>query len=483
MSIPAIETITADRPVVVIGGGIAGLSTAWYLQQQGIPYTLLEVADRWGGKVLTEVVDAGLPQPFIIEGGPDSFLTQKPWAWQLAHELGLAGQILGTNDAGRKVFIANKGRLLPMPDGILLIVPTKFMPFALSPLLSLPGKLRMAMDLFIKPKLDGEDETLAEFIKRRLGAEALDKLAEPLMSGIYNAEAEKQSLLATFPRFRALEEKYGSLTRGMLVSRRAGRKGDDGHTPSGPRPAAMFVSLTGGTQVLVDTLAENLTGDLRLGAGASEIVKDQTGYKVTLASGEQLHASAVILATPAYVTAELVESLAPDAAGKLAAIRYVSTGTISLGFRADEFERPLNGFGLMIPRSENRPINAITWTSTKFDHRAPDGCVLLRVFFGGSRRPEMMEKSDEEVLQTARSELAALMGVKADPLFHRIHRWMRANPQYDAGHLQYVDAIEAALPDGIYVTGSPYRGIGLPDCVKQAQDTANRVAAGLQVTA
>ena len=257
------------KSVIIIGGGIAGLSTAWYLQGQSkergldVRYTVLEQDDRWGGKILTQRVNGYGDTPFVVEGGPDSFLTQKPWAVQLARQLGLGERLLGTNDEKRKVFVLNKSRPTPLPDGVLLIVPTKVRPFALSPLISPFGKLRMGLDLFIPAKRDGQDETLADFISRRLGSEALDKIAEPLMSGIYNAEAERQSLLATFPRFRALEEKHGSLIRGMLASRRARSNGSGPKNP-GQAKLSMFVSLPGGTEELVHKLVPELTGDLRL---------------------------------------------------------------------------------------------------------------------------------------------------------------------------------------------------------------------------
>lgn len=465
--------------VVIVGGGIGGLSTAWYLQKQaGVRYTLLEQSGRWGGKIQTEHVESFNDGPFVVEGGPDSFLTQKPWAWQLAHELGLERELIGTNDHMRRVFVLNRGKLTPLPDGVLMIVPTRFMPFVLSPLISLPGKLRMGMDLFIRPRRDGQDETLADFIRRRLGAEALDKLAEPLMSGIYNAEAERQSLLATFPRFRTLEEKYGSLTRGMIAARKRGRAPRAPATePRGP--TSMFVSLRGGTQILVDTLVSRLSGDLRLDSSVTTIRRDDGGYEVVLADGSSLPADAVILATPAYVAARMVREVAPQAAEKLDAIRYVSTGTISLAFRREEISHPLDGFGIVIPRSEDRPINAVTWTSTKFEQRAPHGTILLRVFFGGSRRPEMMTLSDDDLLRVVLGELRNLMNINTRPLFHRIHRWHRANPQYDVGHLEHVDAIETTLPPGLYVTGSAYRGIGIPDCVRQAQQTAQQVLTAL----
>jgi protoporphyrinogen/coproporphyrinogen III oxidase len=476
--------------VAIVGGGITGLSAAWFLQQQaqpGLSYAILESSDRWGGKIKTETVEGFADAPFIVEGGPDSYITTKPWAWQLTQQMGLGAEVLGTNDAQRKIFVLHKGKPTPLPDGVMLIVPTQFTPFALSPLISPWGKLRMGMDLFIPPIKDGRDETLAQFIQRRLGQEALDKIAEPLMSGIYNAEAEKQSLLATFPRFRDIEEEHGSLIRGMLAAKRARSRGASVKGPfakgspakaaqangRGPaqnnRPPSAFVSYKPGMEWLVDSLVADLEGELRLNTAVSAITRTTDGNYALEFSEGTLSATAVILAVPAYVAAEIMQSLAPEAAAELRNIRYVSTGTISFAYRRAEIEHPLDGFGIVIPRSERRRINAITWTSTKFNHRAPEGTVLLRVFFGGSRTPEMFDKGDEELEAIVRKELHQLMGIKAEPLFNRIYRWPQANPQYDVNHLQRVAAIEADLPPGIFVSGSPYRGIGIPDCVHQGQ--------------
>ncbi len=462
----------SEQPhVCIIGGGITGLSAAWYVQQSGaLRYTVLEQSDRWGGKICTEHInDAG--QSFVVEGGPDSFLTQKPWALQLARELGLSEQLLGTNDLARKVFVVNKGKPVPMPDGVLMIVPTEFMPFARSTLLSPLGKLRMGLDLFIRPRPGNGDETLADFVRRRLGSEALDKIAEPMMSGIYNAEAERQSLLATFPRFRELEAKHGSLIKGMLASRRTRVV----NKPEQPKVSA-FTSFQNGTATLFQTLVSQLTGDLRLNTGVQRIERAETGdYRLTLNTAEILNADAVILATPAYIAADLVRDLAPESAAELDGIRYVSTGTISLAFRHDQVGKMPKGFGIVIPRSEHRPINAITWSSVKFNHRAPEGYVLLRVFFGGSRNPAAMDLDDAALLKMVRQELRALVAIQAEPMFHRIFRWYRANPQYELGHLDKVEKLEQALPKGIYVTGSPYRGVGIPDCVHQSQLTVQRL--------
>jgi oxygen-dependent protoporphyrinogen oxidase len=473
--------------VAVVGGGITGLACAWYLEQlaaeQGVDltYTLCEAGDRWGGKLLSEHVAGPDGAEFVVEAGPDSFLTgSKPWGLELTRELGLEERVLDTNDAFRKVFVLKKGRLVPLPDGVMMVIPTRIMPFALSPLISLPGKLRMGLDLFIPARRDGQDETIADFIGRRLGAEAVDRLADPLMSGIYNAESDRQSVLATFPRFRTIEEQYGSLIRGMIAARRARRQAPA--PPADEKRHGMFVSLRGGTAELSETLAARLSGDLRLGVAVEALdLIEGGGYRLTLESGETLEVDQVILTTPAYAAADLLADLAPEASERLAAIRYLSTGTVTLAYRADEVGHPLDGFGLVIPRSERRSINAVTWTSTKFDHRAPEGYALLRVFFGGARSPQMMAHDDEALLSIVRGELAAIMGIQAEPVLTRIYRWWKANPQYDAGHLDHVAAIEAALPDGVAATGSAFRGIGIPDCVRQAKAAAKAVIEGVGV--
>lgn len=490
------QTQPSTTQVVIVGGGISGLATAFYLQQQAatanapIRYTLIERSAKPGGKIHTDTISGfGAPGAdpesdcFIIEGGPDSFIAQKPWATQLARELGLADRLLGTNDDRRKTFVLNRGKPTPLPDGVLLIVPTRFLPFALSPLISPLGKLRMGLDLLIPARKDDGDETLADFIRRRLGDEALDKIAEPLMSGIYNAEAERQSVMATFPRFRDIERKHGSLIKGMLAARQGGAHGKPA-TPvpaaapasSTPTPKSMFITLRGGTQELVETLVAKLTGDILLNTGVDSIAPlPDKGYRLTLSNGTLLDAEQIVLATPSFVAADLVRAFAPAASTQLDDIRYVSTGTISMGFRKADINHPLNGFGIVIPRSEKRPINAITWSSTKFNHRAPDGHVLLRVFFGGSRNPEIVDRPDAEIYATARAELRALMGIDAEPVLHRLYRWHNATPQYDVNHLERIATAEAGLPPGIHLTGCPYRGIGIPDCVHQAQQTAARV--------
>ena len=461
--------------LAIVGGGIAGLATAYYLQQKALAYTLIESSSSLGGKISTAVQDG-----FVIEGGPDSFITQKPAAARLCRELGLEDRLVGTNDDRRKVFVLDGGRLRPLPDGVMLVIPTKFAPFALSPLISLPGKARMGLDLLIPPRRTAGDESLADFIRRRLGQEALDKIAEPLMAGIHVADPERLSIQSTFPRFVELERRYGSLIKGMLAQKAHARRNG-----SPKRSLPLFMTLRGGLRELVEALAGRLEGKVLSGARVAKLERnpDPAGserYRLRLEDGRALLADAVILAIPAYAAAELIEPLQPALATKLRAIRYVSTATVSLGFRRAEFEHPLDGFGFVVSRRETTRLMACTWTSTKFSARAPADHVLVRGFVGGPHHEELVDLSGAELIQLVRQELAQTMGVTARPVVARVYHWPQANPQYDVGHLEQVAEIEAqaaaGLP-GLYLTGSAYRGVGIPDCIEQGQATAAAVAA------
>jgi oxygen-dependent protoporphyrinogen oxidase len=490
-----IPALPGETPhVVIIGGGISGLSAAFYLERMArqsgaaVRYTLVEREGRFGGKLVTDTVDG-----FVVEGGPDSFLTQKPWGVQLVRDLGLEDQLIGTNELKRKVYFLVGGRPQPMPDGMTLIVPTKLLPFLRSPLLSPWGKLRMGLDLVIPPRRDGADETLAGFIRRRFGAEALVKLAEPLLAGIHNSEPERQSLLATFPRLREIELQHGSLIRGMRATRP--RTKDQGPTTSNGETRGVraengddlqasmvnrsaFVTLRGGVAALAEALVRALGGRLLGGQGVASIEYDPTAgrpYRVRLEGGEALAADAVILTAPAFAAAELVAPLAPELAEDLRRIRYVTTGTVSLAYRRRDLGEPLDGYGLVIPHTERRRINAVTISSSKFAHRAPDDAALLRVFVGGSRNPDVAELDDAALLELARAELRDILGIRAEPLWSRIYRWPRSNPQYDVGHLDRVAALERLCPAGLLLCGSAYRGVGIPDCVRQGQEAAGQV--------
>jgi oxygen-dependent protoporphyrinogen oxidase len=467
------------KRLVVVGGGIAGLATAYTAQklarEQGadVAIALVERDDRLGGKISTDRVDG-----FVIEGGPDSFITQKPWALELCRELGLEDRLIGTNDAQRTTFVLRKGKLRKMPDGLMMIVPTRFMPFVTSDLISWPGKLRMGMDLFLPRRTDDGDESLAHFIRRRLGNEALEVLAEPLMGGIHVADAEILSLQATFPRFIDTERKYGSLTRGMIAARKAAQAHEAAFKANGHPKMSMFTTLRGGLRELVDAIAAALDGvEVLTGCAVAALDCDGDGYTLRLDDGRTLAADAVVLAAPAYASAALLCSVQPELADMLDAVKYVSTATVSLGFDADGFEHPLDGFGFVIPRQEPTRLLACTWTSTKFPQRATPGTVLLRAFIGGPRREELVDLDDEALVRLVRDELRTIMGIHAAPTVARVFRWHRANPQYEVGHLERVDQMDALCPPGVLLAGSAYRGVGLPDCIHQGQRAA-RAALG-----
>jgi oxygen-dependent protoporphyrinogen oxidase len=465
--------------VVIIGGGIAGLSAAWSLQtladrQGDVPdYTLLEAGDRWGGKIATERIDGFGATPFIVETGPDAFLTRKPWAYHLARELGLSETIIGTTPARHGTYVAWGGQLVPLPEGMPLLVPTRLGPFLRSPLFTLPGKLRVLLEPLVPPRRAPTDESVAAFVRRRLGGEMLDRLAEPLLGGIFNSDVDRQSLRATFPQFAALEDTHGSLLRGAHARRAT--------VPAATPALPAFFSFPGGTQTLVDALVPKLTGTLRLNAAVESITRAGERYRMVLASGASLTADVVIVATPAAVAGRLLRAVAPDTADALSAMRSSSIGTVSLAYRRADVAHPMNGHGIVIPRVARRRIDGVSWSSSKWSGRAPDGYALIRVFFGGPNSAETMTLDDAGVLAVVRDELCDLMGLTAEPVFHHFRRWQDAYPEYAVGHLERIARIEARLPDTLILTGSAYRGIGVPDCIHQGEQAARsalkRVAA------
>ncbi|HSK67089.1 MAG TPA: protoporphyrinogen oxidase, partial [Anaerolineales bacterium] len=366
--------------LVVIGGGIAGLSAAYYAYKKipNVHVTLLDSGPQWGGKIITDRVpfEGG---HFIIEGGPDTFLATKPWGVALCKELGLDDRLHGTNPNKKSTYVLNRGRLLPLPDGLAMMIPSDIPSILRSGLISWLGKARMGLD-FIKPAkpVDG-DESLGAFVSRRLGREAYESLIEPLMSGIYAGDGDQLSLASTFPYLRDLETKYGSLARGALQM----RKQSNGKAVQGSRSA--FLTPTTGLSEMVEALLENLSShnaDLRLNSRVVNITQRYMGFEVQLEEGTTLESDFLILATPAYMSGQLLAALNPQLGFILQSIPYVSTATISLAYRLADVPRDLDGYGYVIPRREGRRALACTWTSTKFPHRAPDGYALIRVFVG-----------------------------------------------------------------------------------------------------
>jgi oxygen-dependent protoporphyrinogen oxidase len=453
--------------VAIIGAGIAGLALADRLHTQAPELTvrLFEASDRPGGKIRTErfAFDDGC---FIVESGPDAILAQKPWALDLIAELGLSDQLIPINRFPRSTMILKGGRLVDLPDGVALIAPTKIWPFVRTDLLSWPGKIRAARDFVTGPRSGDGDESLGSFVTRRFGREVLDWLAEPLAAGIYNADPSQLSLQATFPQLAQAEQKSGSVIRGLRASRKT--------APAKPSTPT-FLTLRDGMQTLTEALTERVGPILRTNAPATSILPlADEGYVVRVGTRD-VRATNVVLTVPAAQAAALVGEVAPEASRELSALRANHAGTISLAYRTTDIPRPLTGYGMVVPKREGRPINAITIASRKFDCRAPEGWTLIRVFFGGYRSPDTMRLSDGALRDLIAAELRSVMGITGQPALDHIQRWPQGSPQYDVGHLDRIARIEAALPDGVALTGSPYRGIGIPDIVHQSWQLAGQL--------
>jgi oxygen-dependent protoporphyrinogen oxidase len=471
------------KSIIIIGGGIAGLSAAYRLQQlaaesgKDLDLALLESAGYWGGKILTERTSS-----FVIEAGPDTFLATKPWGVALCRQLGLEDRLHGTNPSLRNTYVLSRGQLQPLPDGLAMMIPSRFGPMARTPLLSPLAKARMGLDFLLPPRpLDG-DESLGAFVSRRLGRSAYERLIEPLMSGIYAGDGDQLSLQATFPILRELELKHGGLVRGALAARR--QSSQNGKSAPGSRSA--FLTPATGLAEIVEALVARLEAggaDLRLNSPVLSLSRHSPGYRVTLESGESLEAEGVILAAPAYASGELLSGLDPVLSAGLRAIPYTSTATVSLAYPQELVPRPLDGYGYVIPRLEGRRALACTWTSTKFPHRAPPGYALLRVFIG--RAGQSFPWEDGELLDLARDELRQTLGITAAPFLWRVFRWEKAMPQYNLGHPERLARIEAALErhPGLALAGNGYRGIGIPDCIHSGQQAAERIWDGTLIHA
>jgi len=466
------------RHVVVIGGGLAGLAAAHRVCERDPAFrvTLLEATSRLGGSIATERT-----RGFLIEGGAESFLTEKPWALDLCRRIGLDEQLVATRDLARRTFVVHAGKLHPLPDGFLLMAPTRLWPLATSGLFSPLGKLRMALDLVLPRRAAGGDESLASFVRRRLGEEALERVAQPLVSGIYTGDPERLSLGATMPRFLEMERRDRSV---ILAMRRQARAA--AHRDTGAR-WSLFASFADGMQTLVDGLTRRLPeGSLRLGMPVTALARTADGtWRVTLAGGEAIGADAVVMAAPAYAAAELLRPLDAALAGLLGGVDYASSATVTVAYREADVPHPLDGFGFVVPASEGRALIACSFAHRKYEGRAPAGQALIRVFMGGRLAPEVAAWSDDALLAAARRELAALLGIEAAPALARIHRHHRAMPQYDVGHLERVAAMEsaAAALGGLALAGSAYRGVGIPDCIHSGEQAADAVLASLDARA
>jgi oxygen-dependent protoporphyrinogen oxidase len=461
------------RRIAIIGGGISGLAAAFALEERRragnlpVEYVLFEASPRLGGVMVTDRVDGCL-----VEAGPDSFLTEKPWAIDLCKKIGLGDQLIGSNDPERKTYILVKGKLVVMPDGLMFMVPTKILPTVFSPLFSLRSKVRMAAEWFHPPRAASADETVAEFVARHYGPEMVDRLADPLLSGVYGGEASQLSVRSVLPRFSDMEARHGSLGRAMLAARK--KMAGAAKRP----PAPLFTSLKNGMQQMVDALVSRLQqAALHTSCPAESVTAQNDGWTVS-AGYQSDHFDAVIIATPATAAASLLQTSDEKLASELGGIRYSSSVTVTLGYD-EKVRRSLPpGFGFLVPRSEGRRLLAATFVHNKFPHRAPENRAIVRCFLGGARDEQILESSDDEILRIVRTELKQILGLAAEPLFVRVYKWKGAMAQYSVGHLDRLRRIETMsqkLP-GLALAGNGYSGIGVPDCVRSGTDAAGRVA-------
>ena len=464
--------------VVIIGAGLTGLTTAYQLASQSsvarrpLEIVVLEARDRIGGAIWTNRVDG-----FTLEGGADSFITNKPWALDLARQLGLGDQLIGTDDRNRRSFVVRGGKLLPVPEGFVLMAPNRLLPLITSPILSVRGKLRMMLDLVLPRKSDDSDESLASFARRRFGREALDRLIQPLVGGIYTANPADLSLKATMPQFPAMEQEYRSLILAALRRSKTEKRGD--RQSSGAR-YGLFASFADGMDTLPRALAAALPPrTIRTESAVRRIIKPEAGkpWRVELLDGQPIEASAVVLTTEAHSSARLVDGFDPELALHLRSIPYASSAIVTVAYRRDQVAHPLNGFGAVIPIIEGRSILAVSFLSVKFPSRAPEGTVAMRVFVGGATQPELFDLSDEEMKALVETELGSLLGIRGEPLLIDVARHTRAMPQYTLGHIDRVATIRerAARHPGLALAGTAFNGVGVPDCVRSGMDAANTV--------
>jgi oxygen-dependent protoporphyrinogen oxidase len=456
--------------IAIIGGGISGLAAAFALEEHRragtIDYALYEASSRLGGVLRTEHI-----QGCIVEAGPDSFITEKPWAAHLCRALGIGDQLIGSNDADRKTYILVHGRLVPIPDGLMFMVPTKILPTGFSSLFSWRTKLRMARELFQPPRAAGSDESVAALVERHYGAEMVDRLADPLLSGIYGGKAACLSVRAVLPRFAEMERLHGSLGRAMLAARKKMPQSANRTAPP------LFTSLKQGMQQLVDTLIPRLNPSSLFLNTCVQSIQPEAGGWIVSTGPKSDRFDAVILALPTHAAAQILAACAPELAAELAAIGYTSSITIGLGYDRVVRQSLPPGFGFLVPRSEGKKLLAATFVHNKFPHRAPEDRAVLRCSFAGSNAENVWQLSDNAIIAVVRNELQQILGLRAAPLFARVHKWKSAMAQYGVGHLERLDRIERLrqhLPS-LALAGNGYRGIGVPDCIRSGNEAVKQI--------
>ncbi len=468
--------------IAVLGAGISGLSAAYRLscsaETDRLKIDVWDRRDRVGGVLTTDHIDG-----FQIEQSADNFITTMPWGIELCKELGLENELVQTNPKFRRTYVVRKGRLHLLPDGFLMMAPTKLWPMATTPLLSPFGKLRAGLELFIPPRRGEIDESMSQFVRRRLGREVFERLVEPLVSGVYAADMEKLSVLATLPRFREMEKKYGSLIRAMQAQLRANRAAHL-EEQSGAR-YSMFVTLKLGLSHLCETLAARLpAGSLRLGTELAKMerlpVEGEPGrffWRLSDSQGRTEDYDAVISALPAHEAARLLATSLPELGERLGRIEHQGTAIVTWAFDADQMKQQVRGMGFVVPTIERSPILAGSFSSLKYEHRAPAGKLLIRIFAGGARAPEMAEMPRETLVPLLLREMKKILKIEGEPQLTTVSHWPRTMPQYHVGHLELVGEIErliAGLPE-FAIAGNAYHGVGIPNCARSGQLAAEKV--------
>ncbi|HLJ55490.1 MAG TPA: protoporphyrinogen oxidase [Chthonomonadaceae bacterium] len=456
--------------VLIAGGGITGLSTAFYLERHAaetespIAITIVEPANRLGGKLGSEAHDG-----LLIDVGPDSFMSQKPWAVKLCEELGIEDEIIGPSSS--QFYMLTGGRLHSVPHELVSLVPSRPEALWKASFISTAGKIRASGEGLVPPRGAIGDESLSSFMRRRFGPEFAAHFAEPLMGGVHAGDPEQMSMAAIYPTFWEMERTHGSITRALLQRRLAGGAG------AAP-PKSPFVALRHGMQRLVDRLRESLTATrVVLDTSVGRIACSASGrFLVSLNDGEDPEADAVVLTTPAYAAADLVAPLSAAAATRLRSISYASTAVVTLAYRRESIQNPLEGTGFLVPRDQGLPITGCTWSSNKWEGRAPEGVTLMRAFIGHAGDDAVVRRSQEELIAAAHDTLSTVLQIVAAPVYRRVDAWPNAMPQYRVGHLELLSEIEREMEQypGLLLAGSAYRGVGVPDCVRQGMEAADR---------
>lgn len=458
--------------IAVIGGGVSGLAAAHRVLELApdSDVVVLEASEQACGLLRTERRDG-----FVIEHGADSILTEKPWARALSERLGLHDQMIATRPEQHGAYVVTRGQLERIPEGFSLMAPARWEPTLRSPILSPRGKARLLMEPLIPPDPLRSDESLSSFVTRRMGREVLERLAQPLVGGIYGSDPDQLSLHATMPRFVKMEQEHGSVVRGLQASLPSQTSGTQ-REASGVR-YGMFFSFKHGMQTLPDALAARLSRQIRLRCAVERIEPDGHQFRVHAPGYDVGEYDAVIVAVAGPAAARLFGTFDQAIGRSLAAIQYGSTVTISYAWQRHEIPHPLDAYGFVVPHCEARRVMACTWSSQKWEGRTPAGYALLRVFFGGHADPHVTERSDRELAQAGREELRALLGIEAEPTFHRVARQHHAMPQYTLGHLQRARAIDALVASysGLALAGNLLHGVGIPDAVREGEQAAERI--------